>query len=375
MAVVKRDYVNEKDKSLKGETVWSYDFSWHRYRFRQAGFRTKAEAELAEQKARTEVMFEGRLPTTRQDIAFDEAVQLLVKHRYDTRTERNAKREGMRARQLLNVFRKRPLSTITVADVQNYQTTRIRQGKASRTINLEMTLLRCVFKYAQERNFVSSNPAKSVSNLQVQSSNRNVPSDEQFQRFIEEAEKTCAGKQLVTWLWLEAYTGMRPSESFYLEWSDIDFEKNLIDIKPKKDNPLKTGRRWVEIHPELRQRLVEWRMQWQSIFQKEHFHDWVFFHPRQTYRRACGFGRSFRQARVRAVLDNISMYCMRHYFISRAIESGVSTETISKWCGTSAKMINKVYSHLSPDFRTGEMEKIVIGGRKDARQTTQTASC
>jgi len=374
MAVVRRDYVYEKDKSLKGDTVWSYDFSYHRHRFRQSGFRTKAEAELAEQKVRTEVMFEGRLPATRREIAFDEAVELLIKNRYAVRAERNAKREEIRSRQLLKVFKKRPLSTITVADVQNYQTTRIKQGMAPRTINLEMTLLRCVFKLAQERGLVSSNPAKSVPNLRVPSSERPVPSDEELQRFIDEVERTCAGRQLVTWLWLEAYTGMRPSEAFHLEWSDIDFKKDIIHIRPKDDNPLKTGPRWVEIHPELRQRLAEWKMRWQSVFRDKRIHDWVFFHPRQTYRRACGFGRSFKQAKEGAKLEYLSMYHLRHYFISRAIESGVSTETISKWCGTSAKMINKVYSHLSPEFRTGEMDKIVIGGKKDTHQTEQTAS-
>lgn len=55
------------------------------------------------------------------------------------------------------------------------------------------------------------------------------------------------------------------------------------------------------------------------------------------------------------------MYSMRHYFISKALMSGVDIFTVTKWVGhSSTKMITEVYGHLSPTFRKGQMAKIRI---------------
>ena len=55
-------------------------------------------------------------------------------------------------------------------------------------------------------------------------------------------------------------------------------------------------------------------------------------------------------------------YTLRHFFISKAVMSGVDLYTISKWVGhTSTQMIEQVYAHLSDEHRQRQMAKIQIG--------------
>jgi len=175
----------------------------------------------------------------------------------------------------------------------------------------------------------------------------------------------------VPWLWFRAYTGTRPTESVFVEWKDINFERNQIVIRPKTGNQLKNGRfRVVEMHPDLKPHLLAWRQEWTRIFAKRTKrypaeqsppHDWVFFNPKNHDERAVSFFRCFYQARKAAGLPEMTSHTLRHYFISCAVMSGVPFFTIAKWVGhSSTKMIEQVYGHLSPDYRQQQMAKLNI---------------
>ena len=60
-------------------------------------------------------------------------------------------------------------------------------------------------------------------------------------------------------------------------------------------------------------------------------HQWVFFHPTYPDQRAKSFNGSFDTARRKAGIPKFRPYDLRHYFISKAIMSGVDIFTISKW--------------------------------------------
>ena len=94
-------------------------------------------------------------------------------------------------------------------------------------------------------------------------------------------------------------------------------------------------------------------------------HQWVFYHPRYPERRAVSFKKSSENAREAAGIPEFRPYDLRHYFVSKAIMSGVDIFTISKWAGhCSTRMIEQVYGHLTPEFRAQQMGRIKfdIGG-------------
>lgn len=58
----------------------------------------------------------------------------------------------------------------------------------------------------------------------------------------------------------------------------------------------------------------------------------------------------------------LTLYSVRHWWITNALENGVSIETVAEMCGTSATVIQKTYSHLSqkPDLMFAALAKIQI---------------
>jgi len=364
MAVYQRDYGEELNGTCDGSKVYAYSFSYRKARYRESGFTTKREAELAENLKKQEVMFGTKLTRVTGDIRFSALVDLFFENRSARRACTTVASELQKAKRLKKAFGKRNVREISVADVLNYQTRRTKAGRAARTVNLELTLLRCIFRHAIDHEYASENPAKAVKNLRETRTDKKIPTDDEFQRLIVEAEKTPAGRQLTVWMWMAAYCGARPSELFHIEWSDVDWQRNQIFIRPKADNPLKTGRfRVVEIHPNLRPILLRWKQEWDATFARRGtLHDWVFFNPRKPSWRAKSFKRCFETAREKAGLKYVNLYTFRHYFISRAIESGVDIYTVSRWAGhKNTKMIEEVYGHLSPGFRQQQMARVKIG--------------
>jgi len=265
------------------------------------------------------------------------------------------------------------MTSITPADIHAYVAKRKNKDKlANRSINLELNALRCLFRYAEELGYAGSNPAKKVKNLRETLKVEHwIPTPEDLMRFVDEAAKTYSGHVLVMWIWLMAYTGMRPREALFLEWQDIDFKRNQILIRPKPGNPLKSGcARYVEIHPELTSKLLVWRKEWNETFvrrAKRHPdepappHNWVFYNPHGQRARAHSFLRGFHIARDKAGLPQMTPYTLRHFFISYCVMKSIPMLTIARWVGhTSSRMIEQVYGHLTPGYRAEQMSRFSI---------------
>lgn len=196
-----------------------------------------------------------------------------------------------------------------------------------------------------------------------------IPTDEEFRKFVDAAAKTTTGRYLTPWIWLRAYTGMRPRESFYLEWDDIDFDEDQVHVRPKEGNVLKNRRfRVIEMHAELKKILLEWRKEWlhlRAVWERRHGkdwgHDWIFIRPGDHAKRAQGFRRAFYEARDEAKLPKMASYTLRHYFISYCVMNDIPFFTIAKWVGhKNTKMIEEVYGHLNTKYRAEQMKKLRI---------------
>jgi integrase len=356
MAVHRREYDDEN-----GKPVWGYAFSFRHRRYRKAGFLTKREAEYAEQVMRQKVMVEGKSPTPTKRIRFADLLPLFFEQRQTEVAPSTAENERRRQGMLLIHFGKRMVDEINEGDILAFRAKRKNAGLSNRAVNLDLTLVRTVFKFAVTNGNTTANATVGVKNLPETVKDHPLVPDNKLEQFIAEAEKNRNGKQLVVWIKLRALTGLRPSESLHLEWPDIDLVRNQIFVRPKEGRPLKGKRfRPVEIHPTLRSLLIEWRKHWEEkMAPLETPHQWVFYHPSHPEQRAQSFNSSFDTARKKAGIPHFRPYDLRHYFISQAIMSGVDLFTVSKWSGhASTKMIDQVYGHLTPEFRAQQMARI-----------------
>lgn len=358
MTVRKREYKNKENKQ-----IWEFDFWLHGKRYRSAGFVSKAEAQIAEAKERERVIA-GKIPD--HSCTFEEVIRPFLNHRQNRIAASTYRNDKNRITGLVSYFGRKHLFEISPSDIQSYMDIRLKNELAARTVNLEINLLSAIFQFAINQGIINDNPARKVKRLRVIQREPWLPDNKQFTDLVEAAKKTEVGLELAVWIIFRGYTGTRPTESFYMEWKDVDFEKGMIFIRPKNGNPLKNSRfRVVPLHNDLKEALLEWRGKWVKSFEgKNPPHDWIFFNPRHPDLRCQRFEKSFPRAIKEAgMTEGMTSHCLRHYFISKAVECGVNHLVLAKWVGhAGTRMIEQVYAHLSPEFKNGEMEKIQISG-------------
>jgi len=357
MTIRRREY---KDRS--GQQIWDYDFWHNNQRFRKAGFSSKAEAEIAETRAR-HLVYSGK--TVLHPSTFEELVKPFLAYRRGRVAHTTFGSDNRRIKIMLPYFGNRKIVHITNTDIDAFISHRLKKGKAHQTINHAINLLSSIFQFAISHGYAYENPAKQIKRLKMVQVEPVLPSNDQFRALVEGARKTEVGLELATWLVFRGYSGTRPTESFYMEWRDVSFERNQIIIRPKEGNPLKNGKaRVLPLSAELKIALLEWKQAWDKTFEgKKKPHDWIFFNPRFPHRQCRSFRKSYPRAqRYAGLTDYMTSHCLRHYFISKAVEAGINFLVIAKWVGhSSTKMIEQVYAHLSPEFKNNEMNKLQLG--------------
>jgi integrase len=364
MSVYRRNYAKELGKEATGEAAWAYCFRYRKVRYRSAGFKTKREAELAQDKARSDVIVQGRVMKPFQTVEFVALAEEVLSQRECICAPMTVACERTKLKSLAKFFAGKPVHKITAADINWFIRQRKGEGISNRTVNMALNFLRVMFKHALMSNCVTFNPMTQVKNLPEPLKDRPILSMDDFNRLLLEAGKLDDPQQLLVWLKLRAYSGLRPSEAVYLEWPDINWERNLIIVRPKDGNRVKDGEfRAVPIHPELKPALLAWKSRWEEV-QLAHGmpHKWVFFYPADPTQRALGFRRSFVRACKNAGIPNTRSYDFRHFFISEAVMAGCELMAIAKWAGHgSVSMIEKVYGHLRPEYHAAQIAKIGFG--------------
>lgn len=360
MAVSKREYIHRDTH----KPAWGYDFAFDRKRHRRAGFRTQVEAERSEQRAREQLGGGKRLRPVRR-LKFGELFEMFLEDYAKTKPAKSCRREHYRSKPLRDRFGTQYVDQVTVDQIRRHIDRRAKDGIQPRGTNLELVLLRNVYRFAIREGYAVDNPAKQVAYRPCKRKQRSIPTPEEFTRFVAEAANTRTGQQMIVWLWLQALSGVRPSESLFLEWPEVDFqrEKILVREKPEYGNPLKKGAgREIEMHPRLKELLSAWRQEWEKLFDGEAPpHQWVFVNPANPTKRAEGFRTAFRHARERDGLPNLRPYDLRHLFCSFALMNGVDKDVLRQWMGhKSFQMIDQVYSHFLADYRRQQMAKMQI---------------
>jgi integrase len=131
------------------------------------------------------------------------------------------------------------------------------------------------------------------------------------------------------------YTGMRKEEIMHLEWQDIDFEGNLIEVKNKKGQFRTKNRknRLLMLHPALKEILLPLRQKQGYCFQ------------RTNMRRA--FDRIIRKAGID--VKNVKWHLFRHTAASTMLDRGASLSAVKDVLGHRDISTTAKYTHTLPN--------------------------
>lgn len=307
---------------------------------------TLTEAKKALEKARHEAR-EGALPKGGVKPSLAAYAEEYLEYHTKNRSGRKAStvdRERTSLVQSLKSLGPVRVDKVTKPMIAAFVRSRIREGVAPRTVNLDIIVLRSVFKSALDDGLIASLPMLAMRPLKVVTKKRATFTPVEFERLLE-AASTCSknGAQLVDYLRFLAFSGARCNEALHVRWCDVDLEGDLLCIGA--DGSSKNSKaRYVDLNADLKRHLIA------MSGRRAPDSEWLFPSPQrgENDRPAKTLRESFNMARKAAGLGWVGFHDLRHFFASRAMMAGIDFKTIAEWLGhqDGGVLLCKVYSHL-----------------------------
>ncbi|MBD3183481.1 tyrosine-type recombinase/integrase [Candidatus Poribacteria bacterium] len=161
------------------------------------------------------------------------------------------------------------------------------------------------------------------------------------------------------------HTGIRKSELFNLQWSDIDFDMGIITVQAKKDWHTKNYRsRILPITPVLFDVLQEHR---RYYIENEIKSDYVFTFRGKRLRS--NIKKSLGRIVKDAGLKNVTLHTLRHTFASQLVMAGVPLREVQELMGHRSYETTLQYAHLSQDHINQQVMKLPYAERSGKFRT------
>jgi integrase len=270
------------------------------------------------------------------------------------------------------------------------------RGKANRTCNLALVVLRNVLKNARIDGYIKSLPVDGIPWQRSEKRARRLFTREDVDLFCQAgAVASRNGAEFADYIRLMSLCGSREQETIKLRWDDVDFKRKLLTIGADADTKNREARR-VDFNQELENHLTAMHER------RAPDSKWVFPSPQRgesdehakTFRESLLLARAasgwfcpeckkatFRketpktcshckterlEAKQPALpehLQRFGFHDCRHHFISYAVMSGIDYMTIGRWVGhkDGGILIGKVYGHLSNEHAQAQAARMNFG--------------
>lgn len=265
----------------------------------------------------------------------------------------------------------RQISELRGEHIQKLYNDLVKEGYALSSIKIVSAVLNGCLKQAMKNGLIERNPVK-LAELPRQTGKkkeRMAMTKEQQDLFMEYAKESYLYHFFVVML----RTGMRKGEMQGLKYSDIDKKQKVIHVQ----RTLKyiEGKGYMEDTPKTRTSTRDIPLTAATL---EHIEAqrkyWGFKVVRMDRYLFCNEeGGPVSRERIQAEIDRtinrireagydfprITSHVFRHTFATRAIESGMQPQVLKTILGhSSLAMTMDLYSHVLPDTKAEEMEKI-----------------
>ncbi|HEY9153765.1 MAG TPA: tyrosine-type recombinase/integrase [Opitutaceae bacterium] len=249
----------------------------------------------------------------------------------------------------------RHLETITAADIRTYRDETKKDGRAARTANLRIKILRSCFADAVKASAILQNPADGVKTLEESDSTERVPFEiDQIPKLLDAAPSDDWRGVILVGL----YAALRLGDAATLKAANVNLEARTITLIPAKTRRKKRALT-IPMHPDLV----------------------AFFEPREVSpfpgtplfpslaAQSVGgkqglsiqFGRIMDAAGVPRMtsrksadgaardMNQLSFHSLRHTTASLMANAGVSAELRMKITGHTSVSVHASYTHLAEE--------------------------
>jgi integrase/recombinase XerC len=239
------------------------------------------------------------------------------------------------------------LEDVMRADVEDFKLIRLREGKAPRTVNFELAVLRAMFNWLIDiHDLPIFNPASKIKHLKEPEQVRKAIREEALVALFEACE--CDHEALLLRLGLT--TGLRGQTMLLLEWSDINLAEKQIEIPAEK---LKSNR--GQVLP-LRDDVVE-------LLEKFETKEGRVF---EGYAGAMSTLREKWNSLVRrAGLQGITLHQLRHTFGTMLLRAGGDLRTVQEMMGHKSMKTTALYINPAGNERCRELIAALPGAPRE----------
>lgn len=264
----------------------------------------------------------------------------------------------------------RNLNDIRGEHIQKLYNDLVKEGYALSSIKIVSAVLNGCFKQAERNGLIERNPVK-LAELprQTEKKTRQAMTREQQALFMEYAKDS----YLCHFFEVMLRTGMRKGEMQGLKYTDIDRKEGVIHVRRTlkyiehrgyvEDTPkTRTSTRDIPLTAAMLEHIEAQRNYWE--FKVVRMDQYLFCNES---------GDPISRERIQAEIDRIikrigaaghdfpriTSHVFRHTFATRAIEAGMQPQVLKTILGhSSLAMTMDLYSHVLPDTKAEEMEKI-----------------
>lgn len=245
-------------------------------------------------------------------------------------------------------FGKIRISDIAAEGIEEFKTARLADGVRAATVNRDLAVLRRMLRIAEKRRWITASPFREVEMMEERKERRqpHILTFQEEQMLLAVAP---APLRVLTILILD--TGLRSGrEALALEWKDVDFANDAIQIKESKTL---AGIRTVPMSARCKAELLAWRKQFGPVFSK-----YVFPNPQRPDVHLTNFRRAWPKTLKAAGLEYFWIYDLRHSFASRLTQAGVSPVFVAQLMGHSGVNILQTYARAIDEYRRAAIAKL-----------------
>jgi integrase len=328
-------------------------------RAKEGKLATGSTAQLA--KLSVDEAFKRWLPQRQAEIH----IKRIGKGMADPKTEAGyAKSEDSHAKAVTAFFRAVRLNAVRAEDIRDYQSHRLGEGKAAKTVNHEVKLLLQLLK----RSKLAGRIRDDVELLPLDCAPRKMMTPAQRQHLFETASGKPKWQTAYCAALLTANTTMRPVELRRLLWQDVDPFGMVITVRRSKTDD---GTRVIPINEEAWSAISALKQRSDAIgaYDPEYyiFHrQWPKIDPA---RPMSGWRSAWRALRKAAGMPKLRYYDLRHQAVTEMLEGGAPEGVIREVAGHVDPQMTKLYSHPRLAARRAAVE--LIGTAKREPQTSQ----
>jgi integrase len=265
----------------------------------------------------------------------------------------------------------RPLSSLTLEDVERWRLKRINEGIEPSTVRRDLDGLSSVLTRAVKLSKLADNVVRRVERPRMDRTPKVRYLDTAEEKRLREAlrardeemrearesanrwrrerkQEPLArlphyGDHLTPAVLISINTGMRRGELLALRWTSIDTKGKQLTIEGSTAKSQQT--RHIPLNDEALDVLKRW---------KEQAPDGERLFPIDT-----GFKTAWAALLERAKITKFRWHDLRHHFASRLVQAGVPLNTVRELLGHSSMAMTLRYAHLAPDQKREAVAKLV----------------